>query len=856
VTAEIREAFARARARVEALHRAGTLSAQIVDAHTSDVDAIVAGVFSEALATSELPSSGIALVAVGGYGRRELAPASDLDFLLLYRGWTPAQVTALNREVMYPLWDSRREIGGRVREPRDVLRNFDRIDEACALLDTRLVAGDAGLCADLEQSVRRKLDRGRATFFKRLVDATRDRHLRYGHAGHLLEPNIRDSAGGLRDTHTLLWASKLLPGGEGLRGLVAAGHLSELDGGLVAEARSFLLRLRIELHLITGRHQDQLYLGEQDDLARRLGYAEDPAAGPADRVMRDLYSHARDADAVVRSFWDRVLHRKRRWRSTGGESLGDGCLLVDGRIEVIATTHPRDDPAGWLRVFRKSVQRGAPVGRGSLNRLQEEIAHSELVPWSAEAREIFLGILQSGAAAIGAFEAMDSTGFLSALFPEWESIRCFPQRDLYHRFTIDRHLLAVVEELAASRSGSHLDCRDAWSRVDDAQALFVAALLHDVGKGRGGDHSEIGRGLATQAAHRMGLDERRVADVAFLVREHLTLVTLATRRDLNNPRTIDEAVGRIGDPRRLAMLFLLTRADSLATGPEAWSSFRASLVRELYRKAKQRFEGGPEAPAEMSQRLSELASALGLPRDSTERLVGAMPEAWLNGLDLEAARRQIDLLREPLSPGEVRTAVHPLEDVDEFIVIAPDRPGLFSTVAGALALRGVDVHRAEIYTRSDAVAIEVFRVRGAHDAISEERWAKVRDDIRSALSGTLDLDEALGRKATQSRRRGVGRRPRRNLELHVDNTASETHTVVEVHTEDRVGLLRLITKALTGAGCDLSLAKIATYGIDAVDVFYVRDLEGKKITDPEHLRRISERLNAAVQPLETPARTT
>lgn len=856
MTAEIREAFERARADVEALQRSGEPADQIVRAHTADVDSIVVGVFEQALGGAELPSSGIALVALGGYGRRELAPASDLDFLLLYRGWSSAQITALNRQVMYPLWDSQREIAGRVREPRDVLRSLDRIDEICALLDTRLLAGDPGLLADVEQSVRRKLDRSRASFFKDLVRASTERHARYGHAGHLLEPNIRDSAGGLRDVHTLFWASKLLPGAEGLLGLAAAGHLSELDAGLVAAAHSFLLRLRIELHLITGRHQDQLYLAEQDDLARRLGYSEDGGAGPADRVMRDLYAHARDAEAVVHSFWDRITHRRRRrWRSTGSASVGDGCVLVHGRIEVIAVTHPRDDPAGWLRVFRRAVQHDVPLGRGSLNRLHEEVTQAASVDWSAEGRDVFLDILQSGAHGVRALEAMDSTGFLTALIPEWEAIRCFPQRDLYHRYTIDRHLLAVAAELAASRASDERDIRDAWSRIDDAQSLFVAALLHDVGKGRGGDHSEIGSELAGEAARRMGLDERRVSDVAFLVREHLTLVVLATRRDLNDPRTITEAMARVGDPRRLAMLFLLTRADSLATGPEAWSSFRASLVRELYARTQQRFEGGPEAPAEMSQRLSDLAPALGLSREETEQLVGPMPEAWSVGLDLDAARRQLDLLREPRAQGEVLTAVHTLAEADEFIVVAPDRPGLFATVAGALALRGVDVHSAEIYTRSDGVAIEVFRVRGAHDAISDERWAKVRDDIRAALDHRLDVDEALGRKTAQSRRRGIGPRQRPHVQLQVDNDASETHTVVEVHTEDRVGLLRVITKALADAGCDVSLAKIATYGVDAVDVFYLRDLEGRKITESEHLRRISERLGAALQPTETPART-
>jgi [protein-PII] uridylyltransferase len=854
MSVHVRTAFERARARVEELQRSGAPASTVVEEHAKDADIIVTNVFEDALARSGHDQAGIALIALGGYGRSELAPNSDLDLLLLHRGWSSADVTALNRAVMYPLWDSKRELGDRIRDPKDVLRTLAHIDEVCALLDARLLSGDRGLFADMRAGVWRRIERSRASFFADLVKASAERHARYGHAGHLLEPNIRDSAGGLRDIHTVGWASKVLPGSRGgIDSLVDAGFLSRIDAELVTSARSYLLRLRVELHLATGRHQDQLYLAEQDEIAERLGYTALDGRPPADRLMQELYFHTREADAVVSNFWDRVIHLKprRRFRGSSRESVSvaDGCVVKDGRLEVVATTNVGENAAGWMRVFRQSALRGVQVGRHSINRLHEEIAAvTKPLPWSGETRDVFLDVLQSADGGARALDVMVMGGLLPALLPEWEPIRAFPQRDLYHRFTVDRHLIAAVEELARSREVADPDVRDAWTSVGDADALFVAALLHDIGKGRGGDHSALGAELASGVAARMELTAAQIDDVAFLVREHLLLAETATRRDLNDPKTTEETAGRVGDVRRLAMLHLLTRADSLATGPEAWSSFRSSLVRELYTRTRDFLEGAPLQEAASAERLAQLSVALELSHADALRLIGPMPESWVMSTDPGSAGRQIALLSDPLGPDEVRTGVHSSAEADELIVVAHDRPGLFSIVAGVLALRGFDIHDAEIYTRSDGIALEVFRVIGHHGSVSDERWARIGADIVAALGGSLDLDAELATKSTQTRRRREPRRRERAARVVVDNGASDANTVVEVHTSDRLGLLRLITKTLAEAGCDLSLAKVATYGVQVVDVFYVRDLEGRKITDPAHIQRIESSLVAALQP--------
>ncbi len=836
--------------RVESLQRSGASAREIVKAHAADVDLIVINEFEHALVRCGHDPAGIALIALGGYGRNELAPNSDLDLLVLYRGWDSPDVTALHREVMYPLWDSGRELGDRIREPRDVIRSFAQIAEVCALLDARLLSGDRGLFADMQGSVWRKLERGRVSYFAELTKATTDRHKRYGGAGHLLEPNIRDSAGGLRDIHTLGWASKVLPGAEGIAGLVAAGNLSRLDGDLIEAAREYLLRLRIELHLGSGRHQDQLYLAEQDDIAARLGYEALAGRPPADRLMQELFGHAREVEAVVSSFWDRTLQakRRRRFRAAGNENVGDGCVLVDGRLEVVATTNVAEDPAGWLRVLRRSVLRDVPIGRAALNRLHEEVDVAEKIEWTNEARDVFLDILESGPGGVRALEAMDATGLLVALIPEWGPIRAFPQRDLYHRYTVDRHLFAAVAELAASRSSDAHDLRDAWSKVGDPDALFLATLVHDIGKGRGADHSTVGADLIANLGSSIGLSDAQTHDAEFLVRHHLALAETATRRDLNEPRTIAEMAERVTDERRLAMLYLMTRADSLATGPEAWSSFRASLIRELYLRTREFLAGSPLPAGTSSQQLADLTAALGLQHEEATRLIGPMPESWMFGLDQQAARRQLDLLRIPLQAGEVRAAVHHGDETVEFVVVAHDRPGLFSMVAGVLALRTVDVHDAEVFTRSDGIAVEVFRVMGQHLEAGDERWKMLGGEIAAALDGTVDLDDVLAKKAAQTRRRRGSRRRDTSVRVVVDNDASPSHTVVEVHAEDRFGLLRVITKTLADAGCDVSVAKVATYGVQVVDVFYVRDVVGEKITGASAVARLEDRLVSALAP--------
>jgi [protein-PII] uridylyltransferase len=753
----------------------------LCQAWTGDVDTWVAELVDEALAEgspgARVAGGGgrVALVAVGGYGRRELSLQSDLDLLLLHSlGRDRSGLPALADAVWYPIWDAGLKLGHAVRTVDEALAlAADDLDTATSLLDSRFLAGDAELAGELADKARRLWQKRARRFLAVMAERVRERHARAGEAAFLLEPDLKEGRGGLRDVHALHWAQ------------AAQAILWDDDPDRLATAYDVLLAARVELHRRTGRPGDKLLLQEQDSVALALGYAS------ADELMRAVAVAARSIAWTSDDTWARIesslsgpFGRLRRERAIGG-----GLVLRDGEVHVSAEADADHDPALPLLAAAAAAARETRVHRSSLARLAA--ATPELPePWPAPVREALVELLLTGAPAIGLLEALDQSGLWERYVPEWPLVRAKPQRNAYHRFTVDRHLWETTVE-AAGVAG----------RVARPDLLVLAALFHDIGKGLPGDHTQNGIDLLERIGPRMGLAAGDTEVLVALCRHHLLLADVATRRDLDDPATIDAVASAVGTPEVLELLGALTEADSLATGPAAWSVWKADLVRKLVVRADHVLGGG---------RVHEVAEPF--PTTAQKAL-------------LAEGRQAI-------------TADGPM-----LTVVCADRHGLFNRVAGVLALHGLDVLDAAATTEG-RMALEVFRVESSLGPIFS--WPSVIEDLERALDGQLALRARLAERARRYGRSRALAAEAIDTEVRFDDAASGDATVVEVHAADAVGALYRITRAFADLDLDIVSAKVQTLGPLVVDSFYLRDHAGRKITDPLVMAEIERAVLHAV----------
>ena len=729
----------------------------------SDVtDAWLVEIFNAATA-GEKKRDDIVLIAVGGYGRRELAPHSDLDILLVHK--SVKNIGDIASKMWYPIWDAGVKLGHAVRTPKETIQLCSTdLDTATALVTARVIAGNQKLGNELISEASSSWKKNGRQWLVQLHRRIIERYAKDGEVAFLLEPNLKEGLGGLRDIHALQWA-------------VDAGlELSSDDRRQLTRCNDILLRVRVALHRHVGRASEILRLEDQAPVAPMAGYATD------DQLMAAIAEVGREVAWIADEAWAQLDPPADR--SPIAQPLAPGVHLLNGEIHLDDAVNVADDPTLLLRVATAAARLGARIDRASLNRLGESSPQWP-DPWPAGASDDLVALLLEGEAAIPVLESLDQRNLLVRVLPEWASVRSKPQRNAFHRYTVDRHLWQTVANAA-----------ELVHRVVRPDLLVLAALFHDLGKGYPGDHTEVGIELFAEIGTRMGMPESDQRIISLLIEHHLLLADTATRRDLSDDATITMVAGHLQSTVVLDLLHALTQADSLATGPSAWSDWKAELVALLVERARHVLGGG----------------------DMTEVMWRLFPDASV--LEL-------------MANGEIAIRTQP----DRVTVVSPDKPGTFSRVAGVLSLYNMDVLGAEAHSDEQGMAASEFRVSSQHGDID---WEPIENNLRLALSGRLALDSRLADRAANARpRRATSALAPAAPTVRFDDSASSNATFLEVRAPDMVGVLHRITKAIADCGLDIRHARVLTLGNEVVDSFYVREPNGGRINDEAYKNEIS-----------------
>jgi [protein-PII] uridylyltransferase len=749
---------------------------------------------------------GTAVAAVGGYGRRLLLPRSDIDLLVLHDGSDDDAVARLADGLLYPLWNAGFEVGHAVRTPHECEQACERLDAGAAMLDIRLLAGEEGLVTDAAARVEAWARRDPRAFATAIREDSARRAERFGSTAHLLEPDLKEGSGGWRDLHSI-W---LLERAVGIR-LEDAELLRAREREALTGAEEFLARARSALHLETGKRTDRLVLDHQPAIARAMGFEDEPNLISIDGLMRALFEHARQVEFILRAVIERFLE------------------------EGTPAATPPTSPVEVLEMLADEAEAGREPSAALLDSI-EDLDVSEEVAWDADVRAAFLRLLRAGDRGAVSLEILDRLDVLARFVPEWADVRCRPQRDPYHRFTVDAHLTTSLRAMGRNLAGEGSDDdpvqAEAVKQVPDPDALLLGALLHDIGKNGEGGHVPVGARVVGSILDRMGADPPLSDLVRFMVSHHLLLPDTATRRDLSEEDLVLDVAAAVGSSERLATLYLLAKADAEATGPAAWTPWRRTLIRELVAKVQhvlERGEMGTQLAEELTDRVDRVRHLLEDEPD-VERFLQRMPRRYLLTVEPVRAASHYATIMPPVGVNEVR-AVHfegARAGTYELLTVAGDRSGLLSWIAGSLALAGLSILTAQVFTTEDGVAADLFEVEGVWETeVPDRRWREFRGVLRRAVDGSISLE----RRVDEKRRWYPAPKVPTPVTVSLDNATSDFATVIEVGASDRLGLLYDITRTFAELGLDVHLAKVATYEGRVVDSFYVRDGMGRKLSD-------------------------
>ncbi|MCG3147888.1 MAG: Bifunctional uridylyltransferase/uridylyl-removing enzyme [Verrucomicrobiae bacterium] len=868
--------------RLRLLHGAGATGREVAQGRADVMDLLLEHLFTTAIKKTDLPAVPLLLIAYGGYGRGELSPCSDLDIMFVHNSKDAPFIAAVVEPVLYALWDVGLKVGHSTRSIAEAVAQANSdMQSKTALIEARLLMGDRQLFEQFHTTLVKECVQGHEDeYIAARMEDQRARHEKYGDSVYLQEPNVKNGCGGLRDFQNLIWMAFFKHGALSLgelrkQGLVEPSEQRQLDA-----AYDFILRIRNALHYLTNRPCDSIALGLQLQLADDFGYRQHDVLRRTEAFMRDYYMHSRTIFLLTNSLAERMAIKPPRFplltallrRGPKAEEI-DGFLIRAGQIDAATPDVFKEDRHRMLRVFLYAQQRNAELSPDLQALVRKNLALVDRSFQSAPTtRDTLLAILQQKGQVARILRQMHEVEFLGKLLPEFGRLTCLVQHEFFHRYTADEHTLQVVEHLDRTLEATeppHAAYRKLFQKLDQPHVLYLAVLLHDVGKAANAKlHAEASNEMAKKVAHRLRLGTDETAKLLFLVRDHLKLSLLSQRRDIDDSATIDAAVRIVKFQAYLDSLMLLTFADAAGTSIKTWSEWKQALLWELYNRTTQAIEGGERAKNILSKRIEQLYKEVSaklkgqLPLEEIYSHFELMPASYYINTSADEATQHLLLIHRFLMRQlEVEAAEDtlvpvinwqsfPAQSYSRVSICTWDRLGLFSKIAGAFAAAELNVLSAHIYTRGDHVVLDHFGVcdRDLQAVSDQKQIAAAEEMLRRTLTNKEDIDFHQVLEKIRAKRGTVPRirEVRIPTVIDFDNEISQTRTVVEIQTEDRVGLLYALTSTLSTLGLDISFAKIFTEKGAAIDSFYVQNFAGEKITDEAQLANIREKLEAAI----------
>jgi [protein-PII] uridylyltransferase len=878
--------------RLRMLHRAGGSGREVAGGRAHLIETLLVHIFRSADEQYRQEHGAeivpVALLAIGGFGRGELSPCSDIDIMILHdggaRGGAHPYVKTVVEKILYLLWDVGLKVGHSTRSISDAITQANQdMQSKTALIESRLLYGPKDLYGDFQEALYKHCVRGHAEEYiaARMRDQA-ERHEKFGDTVFLQEPNLKNGCGGLRDFQNLIWMAYFKSGARTLAELRKQGFLETSEQRDLESAYEFILRARNALHYLTQRPCDVLALGIQPRVADDLGYRHHDLLRRTEAFMRDYYRHARNIYLLTNALAERLALRPARLSRLTALLPGrakktepqDGFLFQDGWIRAASPDVFKTEPLRLLRVFRHMQQRQADLSPDLRNLIRRSLRYVDRAfQHSADARDTFLAILQHKGQVARILRRMHETEVLGKYLPEFGKLTCLVQHEFFHRYTADEHTLQVIEHLDRIIDASrppHANYKKLFQQIEHPHILYLAILLHDVGKAANAErHAEVSVELARKAAARLKLSADETATLTFLVRDHLKLSLLSQRRDIDDQATIDAAARIVKNEANLDLLQLLTFADAAGTSLKTWSDWKESLLWGLYHRTKQTLAGPERARNILSRRIEQLYREVSaklkneLPLEEIYSHCELMPASYYINTSAEQIIEHLRVIHQFLArqfdveqPDDALIPVvawypHPAHGYTQVAIASWDRLGLFSKICGAFAYAGLNILRAQIYTRGDHVVLDIFDV--ADQDLNAVTDPQILQTAEQMLQRTLTHKEVIHFSDLLARirsRRAPAPRIREvtiPTEIEFDNEISKSRTVIEIQTEDRLGLLYTLTQTLSDLNLDISFAKIATEKGAAIDSFYVQDQHGHKITEADRLELIRAKLQAAIE---------